>query len=74
MVSFSIDQEEHESGILGIWIGVVIIGGTMLLIVSLLTSSSPKLSRIMAKWIGSEEERKRAIREERVRTRKRKRA
>ena len=53
---------------------MVIIGGTMLLIVSLLTSSSPKLSRIMAKWIGSEEERKRAIREERVRTRKRKRA
>ena len=74
MVSFSIDEGKDESGILGIWIGVVIIGGTSLLIVSLLTSSSPKLSRIMAKWIGSEEERKRAIREERVRIRKRKRA
>jgi len=74
MVSFSIHQEDNEGGILGIWIGVVIIGGTVLLLVSLLTSSSPKLSRIMAKWIGSEEERKRAIREERVRTRKRKRA
>ena len=74
MVSFSIHQEDHEGGILGIWIGVVIIGGTGLLLVSLITSSSPTLSRIMAKWIGSEEERKRAIREERVRTRKRKRA
>ena len=74
MVSYSLNEGNSGSGLLGIWIGVVIIGGTSLLFLSLLTSSSPRLSRLVAKWIGSEEERKRAIREERVSSRKRKRA
>jgi hypothetical protein len=59
---------------LEIWIGVIILGGMTLMIVSLLTSSSPRLSRWMAIKIGSEEERKSAMREERRRLRKKGRA
>ncbi len=66
VVSFSPSKDSNEGGLLGIWIGVVIIGGATLLVISLITSSSPRLSRWVAKRIGSEEERKRAIREERL--------
>ena len=59
---------------LEIWIGIIILGGTTLMIASLLTSSSPSLSRWVTKRIGSEEERKSAIREERRLSRKKGRA
>lgn len=64
-VYFSPSNDENSGGVLGIWVGIVVLGGTTLLAASLLTSSSPKLSRWMSKTIGSEEERRRAIKEER---------
>jgi hypothetical protein len=64
-VYFSPSNDENSGGVLGIWVGIVVLGGTTLLAVSLLTSSSPWLSRWMAKTIGSEEEKRRAIKEER---------
>ena len=75
VVNFSpVETEEEKSGILDIWIGIVILGGTTLLVVSLLTSSSPRVSRWVAMKIGSEEERVRAIREQRRIDRKKRRA
>ncbi|MEC9075571.1 MAG: WD40 repeat domain-containing protein [Candidatus Thermoplasmatota archaeon] len=74
LVHFSPVEEEEKSGILDIWIGIVILGGTALLVASLITSSSPRISRWVAIKIGSEEERSRAIREQRRIDRKNKRA
>ena len=55
---------------LEIWIGIVILGGAILLVASLLVSSSPKLSNWLTKRIGSEEERKNVLRKERRQRRK----
>ena len=74
LVHFLPVEEEEKSGILDIWIGIVILGGTALLVASLITSSSPRISRWVAIKIGSEEERIRAIREQRRIDRKNKRA
>ena len=74
IVSFTTDTQERGGSMLEIWIGIIILGGTTLMIVSLLTSSSPRLSRWVTKKIGSEEERKSAIREERRLSRKKGRA
>jgi hypothetical protein len=70
IVAFSPPNQIERGGVLEIWIGVIILGGTMLMIASLVTSSSPRLSRWLTKKIGSEEERKSAIREERRLARK----
>ncbi|MDP6985733.1 MAG: hypothetical protein QGH38_00745 [Candidatus Thalassarchaeaceae archaeon] len=48
---------------LTIWIGIIVLGGAILLVLSLITSSSQTLSRWMALAIGSEDERRRAKRE-----------
>tara|TARA_B100000902_G_scaffold395822_1_gene455265 strand:+ start:759 stop:1994 length:1236 start_codon:yes stop_codon:yes gene_type:complete len=74
IVSFTTDTQETSGSMLEIWVGIIILGGTTLTIVSLLTSSSPRLSRWMTKLIGSEEERKSVIREERRVSRKKGRA
>jgi len=74
IVSFTPASQSDSATMLEIWIGVIILGGMTLMIVSLLTSSSPRLSRWMAIKIGSEEERKSAMREERRRLRKKGRA
>ena len=74
IVSFTMSSTEEGGTILEIWIGVIILGGTALMIVSLLTSSSPRLSRWLTKRIGSEEERKSVIREERRLSKKKGRA
>ena len=74
IVSFTMTTPDEGGTMLEIWIGVIILGGTALMIVSLLTSSSPRLSRWVTKRIGSEEERKGVIREERRLSRKKRRA
>ena len=74
IVSFTMTSPDEGGTMLEIWIGVIILGGTALMIVSLLTSSSPRLSRWVTKRIGSEEERKGVIREERRLSRKKRRA
>ena len=74
IVSFTMTSPDEGGTMLEIWIGVIILGGTALMIVSLLTSSSPRLSRWVTKRIGSEEERKDVIREERRLSRKKRRA
>ena len=74
IVSFTTVTQSEGGGMLEIWIGIIILGGTTLMIVSLLTSSSPRLSRWITKKIGSEEERKSVIREERLLSRKKGRA
>ena len=74
MISFSPEFQEKKGGLLEIWIGLVIIGGTLLLISSLIVSSSPGLSRWVSMKIGSDEERERAIKESRRRSRKKRRA
>ncbi len=70
IVSFSPIEGSSNGGLLEIWIGIVILGGATLLVFSLMASSSPRLSRWVAMRIGSEEERKRAIREERLLSKK----
>jgi len=70
IISYSPIGESSSGGLLEIWIGIVILGGATLLVISLITSSSPRLSRWIAIRIGSEEERKRAIREERLLSKK----
>ena len=74
VVSFTTATESEGGTMLEIWIGIIILGGTTLMIASLVTSSSPSLSRWVTKRIGSEEERKSAIREERRLSRKKGRA
>ena len=74
IVSFTQADQREGGTLLEIWIGIIILGGAALTIVSLLTSTSPKLSRWLAIKIGSEEERKGAIREERRLSRKKGRA
>ena len=74
IVSFTMTSPDEGGTMLEIWIGVIILGGTALMIASLLTSSSPRLSRWVTKRIGSEEERKDVIREERRLSRKKRRA
>ena len=74
VVSFTMAKAAEGGTMLEIWIGVIILGGTALMIVSLLTSSSPRLSRWVTKKIGSEEERKGVIREERRLSKKKGRA
>tara|TARA_B100000579_G_scaffold184167_1_gene150093 strand:- start:23561 stop:24796 length:1236 start_codon:yes stop_codon:yes gene_type:complete len=74
IVSFATATQSEGNTMLGIWIGIIILGGTTLMIASLLTSSSPRLSRWVTKMIGSEEERKSVIREERRLARKKGRA
>ena len=74
IVSFTTPTTDEGGSMLEIWIGVIILGGTALMIASLLTSSSPRLSRWVTKKIGSEEERKSVIREERRLSKKKRRA
>tara|TARA_B100001996_G_scaffold28060_1_gene21480 strand:- start:33 stop:1268 length:1236 start_codon:yes stop_codon:yes gene_type:complete len=74
VVSFTMSTTDEGGTMLEIWIGVIILGGAALMIVSLLTSSSPRLSRWVTKKIGSEEERKGVIREERRLSKKKGRA
>ena len=65
IVSYTTATQSEGGRMLEIWIGIIILGGATLMAASLLTSSSPRLSRWVAIKIGSEEERKGAIREER---------
>ena len=74
VVSFTMSTTDEGGAMLEIWIGIIILGGSSLMIVSLLTSSSPRLSRWVTKKIGSEEERKSVIREERRLSKKKGRA
>lgn len=74
VVSFTMSTTDEGGAMLEIWIGIIILGGASLMIVSLLTSSSPRLSRWVTKKIGSEEERKSVIREERRLSKKKGRA
>jgi hypothetical protein len=74
IVSFTSADQRERGTLLEIWIGIIILGGATLTIASLLTSASPRLSRWLAIKIGSEEERKSAIKEERRISRKKGRA
>ncbi len=74
IVEFRPTGEDSSNGLLGIWIGVVVLGGAILLVASLIVSSSPGLSRWLAIKIGSDEERGRAQRELRRQGRRKKRA
>lgn len=74
IVSFTSADQRERGTLLEIWIGIIILGGATLTIASLLTSASPRLSRWLAIKIGSEEERKSAINEERRLSRKKGRA
>ena len=74
LVSFGPAYENEDNSILGIWIGIVILGGATLLVASLMASSSPKLSNWLTKRIGSEEERKDVLRKERRQSGKKRRA
>ncbi len=74
IVSFTTATTDEGGTMLEIWIGIIILGGAALMVVSLLTSSSPRLSRWVTKKIGSEEERKSVIREERRLSKKKGRA
>ncbi len=74
IVSFDLSGGGNDGSMLEIWIGVIILGGTTLMLISLLTSSSPKMSRWITKKIGSDEERRSAIKEERRLLRKKGRA
>ena len=74
LVSFGPAYQNEDNSILGIWIGIIILGGATLLVASLITSSSPKLSNWLTKMIGSEEERKDVLRKERRQSGKKRRA
>jgi len=74
LVSFGPAYQNEDNSILGIWIGIVILGGATLLVASLMASSSPKLSNWLTKRIGSEEERKDVLRKERRQSGKKRRA
>ena len=74
IVSFTSADQRERGTLLEIWIGIIILGGATLTIASLLTSASPRLSRWLTIKIGSEEERKSAIKEERRLSRKKGRA
>ena len=70
IVAFSPVPDDRTGGILGIWMGVVIVGGAIGMILSLIISSSPRLSRWLTMRVGSEEERKEARREQRRKDRR----
>jgi hypothetical protein len=74
IVSFTSADQREGGTLLEIWIGIIILGGATLTIASLLTSASPRLRRWLTIKIGSEEERKSAIKEERRLSRKKGRA
>tara|TARA_B110001454_G_scaffold191476_1_gene191181 strand:+ start:155 stop:1390 length:1236 start_codon:yes stop_codon:yes gene_type:complete len=74
IVSFTSADQRERGTLLEIWIGIIILGGATLTIASLLTSASPRLRRWLTIKIGSEEERKSAIKEERRLSRKKGRA
>ena len=74
VISYSAFSEEGSGEIIEIWIGIIILGGTTLFIISMIVSSSPNLRRWLTIKIGSEEEKVRAERELRRKTRKRGRA
>ena len=74
LVSFGPVNQNEDNSMLEIWIGIIILGGSTLLIASLMASSSPKLSNWLTKRIGSEEERKDLLRKERRLKRKKGRA
>ncbi len=74
IVSFDPVSQSESNSMLEIWIGIIILGGATLLMASLMVSSSPKLSRWLTKKIGSEEERRDVLREERRQSRKKRRA
>ena len=74
LVSFGPAEQDDDNSMLEIWIGIIILGGATLLVTSLMVSSSPKLSNWLTKKIGSEEERKAVMREERLKSRKKRRA
>ena len=74
LVSFGPAYQNEDNSILGIWIGIIILGGATLLVASLMASSSPKLSNWLTKRIGSEEERKDVLRKERRQSGKKRRA
>ena len=66
IVEFGLEDERESPGILGIWIGIVVLGGMVLVVTSLLASSSPTIGRWLTFRIGSEEEKKDAKREQRI--------
>ena len=70
IVAFNPISDERAGGILGIWIGVVILGGAILMALSLIVSSSPLLREWLTLRIGSDEERKDVLREQRRRGRR----
>ena len=70
IVAFSPVPDDRTGGILGIWMGVVIVGGAIGMILSLIVSSSPRLSRWLTMRVGSEEEQKKARREQRRKDRR----
>ncbi len=74
LISYSVFSEEESSGIIEIWIAIITLGGASLFVISMIVSSSPNLSRWLSIKIGSEEERKRAQKELRRKTRKKGRA
>jgi len=74
VISYSAFSEEGSGEIIEIWIGIIILGGTTLFIISMIVSSSPNIRRWLTIKIGSEEEKVRAERELRRKTRKRGRA
>ncbi len=67
IVAFNPVSDDQTGGILGIWIGVVILGGAILMVLSLIVSSSPRLSEWLTLRIGSDEERNEVLREQRRR-------
>jgi len=70
IVAFNPVSNDRTDGILGVWVGVVIVGGAILMVLSLIVSSSPRLSEWLTLRIGSEEERKGVLREQRRRSRR----
>jgi len=74
IVSFTPVNQKEDGTLLEIWVGIIVLGGATLTIASILTSSSPRLSRWLAINIGSEEERKDAVKEERRLSKKKGRA
>jgi len=74
LISYSALSEEGSIEIIEVWIGIIVIGGASLFVISMIASSSTNLSRWVSIKIGSEEERKRAERELRRKNRKKGRA
>ncbi len=70
VIAFSPSPGDRTGGILGIWMGVLIVGSAIGIILSLIVSSSPRLSMWLTMRVGSEEERRGARREQRRKDRR----